>query len=384
MADAIALLLAGAAAGQVALTLLLLGAQPGRTGAHLVLAAILIVLGALAGTPLAAAAFPDHRYGLYLGFVLAAIYLLMPLFWLYADTLTSQEQGVRLRAAWPHLAAALPGLGGAILVVLLPAGDRHSLFIEGTLSGNTQAEVTALALYSLVLLWCALSAGYLTAILWRLAAYRRRLRDLFSNNDQRELHWLSALMIGLGFVWLIAAAALLADNIVGPLPVDGRLPAGLLVGLISVLALFGLRQRPGFENRQGEGEPLVKYGKSALGAEQASRIAARLETAMAKDHLYLDPSLSLQKLSRHLGVPANLMSQTLNQTIGESFFDHVNRWRVRAAEPRIAAGQETVLEIALDVGFNSRSTFYGAFRKVTGQTPRDYRRAGNTGPIARQ
>lgn len=373
-AEGFALVLAGAAAGQAGLTLLLLAAWPGRSGAHFVLAAILVLLCGLSAEPLIAAAFADHRYGLYLGFVLAALYLLIPLFWFYVAALTSDRDWPGAATVWPHLAAVLPGLCGAVLIALLPADERRGLFIEGVMTGGSRSEMTALVLFGLVLLWCLLSAVYVVAILWRLAAYRRRLRDLFSNNDQRELHWLSALMTGLGLVWLVVVAALLADNLAGSIPADRLLPGGLLVCLIIVLAVFGLRQRPGFEHRREDAGTQVKYGKSALAPDQASRIATRLEKMMAEDHLYLDPSLSLQKLSRRLSVSANLLSQTLNQIIGESFFDHVNRWRVRAAEPRIAAGQETVLEIALDVGFNSRSTFYAAFRKVTGQTPRDYRR----------
>lgn len=375
-AEGFALVLAGAASGQAGLTLLLLAAWPGRSAAHIVLAAILVLLCGLSTEPLIAAAFPDHRYGLFLGFVLAALYTQIPLFWFYVTALTSDRGWQLARASWLHLAAALPGLCGAVLIALLPVDERQRLFIEGVMTEGSRSEIAALVLFGLVLLWCLLSAVYVVAILWRLAAYRRRLRDLFSNNDQRELHWLSALMTGLGLVWLIVVVALLADNFGGAIPAVRWLPGGLLIGLIMVLSVFGLRQRPGFEHRREDAGTLVKYGKSALSPDQASRIVTRLEKVMAEDHLYLDPSLSLQKLSRRLGVSANLLSQTLNQIIGESFFDHINRWRVRAAEPRIAAGGETVLEIALDVGFNSRSTFYAAFRKVTGQTPRDYRRTG--------
>ncbi|MCH2168635.1 MAG: helix-turn-helix transcriptional regulator [Oceanicola sp.] len=67
------------------------------------------------------------------------------------------------------------------------------------------------------------------------------------------------------------------------------------------------------------------------------------------------------------------MSQTLNQEIGASFFDYVARWRIEASKPLIMAGQESVLAVALDVGFNSRSTFYKAFNRETGMTPKSYR-----------
>lgn len=96
---------------------------------------------------------------------------------------------------------------------------------------------------------------------------------------------------------------------------------------------------------------------------------------MRKDRLYLDPSLSLQKLSQHVGALPNQVSQTLNQQIGVSFFDYIARWRIEASKPMIAAGEASVLTIALDVGFNSRSTFYKAFNRETGMTPKGYRAA---------
>uniref|UniRef100_UPI0025F67C78 helix-turn-helix domain-containing protein n=1 Tax=uncultured Maricaulis sp. TaxID=174710 RepID=UPI0025F67C78 len=105
----------------------------------------------------------------------------------------------------------------------------------------------------------------------------------------------------------------------------------------------------------------------------ADRIAARIEAAMAGDALYLDANLSLPKLAKAIAVPANLVSQVLNQTLDTTFFDYVNRCRIEASLPHILAGKATVLTIALDVGFNSRSTFYTAFKNVTGQTPRQWR-----------
>lgn len=96
---------------------------------------------------------------------------------------------------------------------------------------------------------------------------------------------------------------------------------------------------------------------------------------MRKDKLYLDPNLSLQKLSRHVGAPPNLVSQTLNDQIGLCFFDYVARWRIEASKPLILAREASVLDIALDVGFNSRSTFYKAFRRETGKTPKAFREA---------
>lgn len=96
---------------------------------------------------------------------------------------------------------------------------------------------------------------------------------------------------------------------------------------------------------------------------------------MDKDALYLDPNLSLQKLSRHVGALPNQVSQTLNEQIGASFFDYIAQHRIEAAKPMILDAKASSLAVSLDVGFNSRSTFYKAFKRETGMTPKAFRDA---------
>ena len=78
-------------------------------------------------------------------------------------------------------------------------------------------------------------------------------------------------------------------------------------------------------------------------------------------------------LSRNIGASSNHVSQTLNETLGMSFFDYVNQRRIEDAKPEIILGEKTILNIALAVGFNTSSSFYKAFKKGTGKTPRDFR-----------
>jgi AraC-like DNA-binding protein len=76
-----------------------------------------------------------------------------------------------------------------------------------------------------------------------------------------------------------------------------------------------------------------------------------------------------------VGGAQNMVSQTLNERLGSSFFDYVAHWRIEAAKPLICAGKSSILNIAMDVGFNSKSTFYKMFKKETGMTPKAFREA---------
>lgn len=126
-------------------------------------------------------------------------------------------------------------------------------------------------------------------------------------------------------------------------------------------------------NGNGKG----RYVKSGLSQRGMAELLDNLEQVMEREQLHLDPDLSLPKLAEHLNATVNYVSQAINAGLQSTFFDYVNRKRVDEALGLIQSDAEphrAMLDIALAVGFNSTSTFYSAFRKVTGVTPGAYRR----------
>ncbi len=120
-----------------------------------------------------------------------------------------------------------------------------------------------------------------------------------------------------------------------------------------------------------------RYAKSGLGNAAMEELKQKLHELMDGDRLYLEPNLTLPELAARLGSSVNHLSQVINAGFGMSFFDYLNKYRVE--EDMRVLGDEsdkdrTVLSVALQVGFNSTSTFYVAFKKVTGRTPAQYRR----------
>lgn len=100
----------------------------------------------------------------------------------------------------------------------------------------------------------------------------------------------------------------------------------------------------------------------------------KLELAM-NDKAYLNPELTLTELARSLGTNASLLSKVINGGYGQNFNDYINSYRVSEAirlmkDP--ACKNFSLLAIAFDAGFNSKSTFNRAFRKVTGTIPREH------------
>lgn len=277
----------------------------------------------------------------------------------------------------------LPGLGvmTALAYMALSDTQRRTMFIDGQLPPGAGPAILALATFALVLLWPLASGVYVVAILRLMARYRGWLRDRFSNVDRIEMRWVEVFMGLVAVVWACAAAALLTDNLASAPAATGQTML-LMTGALTLLLIgFSLRARPldptGAETVDdpdlGAPEPR-KYARSALTPDHAQRLAKRIGRAMREDQLHLDPNLSLARLSRQIGAAPNMVSQTLNDTLGRTFFDYVNDQRIDTAMGWLKDSEMSVLDIAIAAGFNSRSTFYKAFRARTGQTPQRYRR----------
>ena len=92
---------------------------------------------------------------------------------------------------------------------------------------------------------------------------------------------------------------------------------------------------------------------------------------------YLNPDLTLHQLAAELGISSHLLSQVINDHLKLNFFDFVNQYRVKTFKERIVSPHYSafsVLGIAFDCGFNSKSAFNRIFKKNTGLTPSQFRK----------
>jgi len=128
----------------------------------------------------------------------------------------------------------------------------------------------------------------------------------------------------------------------------------------------------------GETEPKEKYKTSALLPETVDTVLPKLTRLMEKEKIYLEADLSLKILAQKLGVHYNHLSRIINEQMGKNFNDYINSYRIEEAGKQLknpALQRKTILEIAYDTGFYSKSVFNTAFKKITGMTPSEYRKA---------
>jgi AraC-like DNA-binding protein len=119
----------------------------------------------------------------------------------------------------------------------------------------------------------------------------------------------------------------------------------------------------------------VKYHKTSLPAEKAELLEANLLELMKEKKPYLDNSIRIGDIAALLSVSTNHLSQIINQNLGKNFYDFINQYRVDEAKLLMQDPLKqklTLIAIAMDAGFNSKSTFNKVFKELTRQTPSEY------------
>ncbi|MBK8567008.1 MAG: helix-turn-helix transcriptional regulator [Saprospiraceae bacterium] len=155
-------------------------------------------------------------------------------------------------------------------------------------------------------------------------------------------------------------------------------------GLIYYLCIAGYAQtqprRLHFEPTSPTAEVVVEEAPilpkaEKLADEELQSWKAQIERLMADERLYLEPELTLSDLARRLQTNASLLSAAVNRAFGKNFNDFVNEYRVEEVKRLLEdpkAKHLSLLGIGLECGFNSKSTFNRAFRKVTGVAPSEW------------
>jgi len=118
-----------------------------------------------------------------------------------------------------------------------------------------------------------------------------------------------------------------------------------------------------------------KYKKSLLSKELLAKYRQQLEQLMQEEKPYLDANLTLRSLAQLMHIPPNHLSQLLNEGFNKNFAEYVNAYRLEAFKLKAADPAQqhlTILALAYESGFNSKTVFNTFFKKITGKTPRAY------------
>ncbi|WP_395057431.1 helix-turn-helix domain-containing protein [Flavobacterium sp.] len=123
----------------------------------------------------------------------------------------------------------------------------------------------------------------------------------------------------------------------------------------------------------------VSSEKESFETPKSAEIISQIELVkkyVLENEPYLEPSLTIQELSRQVNIPVRDLSVLINHHMNQHFFDFINEYRIQKAMQILKDSSKsklTILEILYEVGFNSKSSFNTAFKKYTNQTPTEFR-----------
>jgi AraC-like DNA-binding protein len=156
--------------------------------------------------------------------------------------------------------------------------------------------------------------------------------------------------------------------------------------IVYEMAYFSLRKPEVVGGAQGgesggvsveSSSPAKKYERSTLTPERAERHLKRLLEVMEREKPYTDGELTVQKLAESLSIPAQHLSQLINERLNQSFTEFINTYRVEEAKRRLLDARKrhySILAIAEEVGFNSKSAFNAVFKRHANMTPSEFRK----------
>ena len=131
---------------------------------------------------------------------------------------------------------------------------------------------------------------------------------------------------------------------------------------------------------QKEKQPEKKYQKSTLSQTQMNGILQKLTKEMEKHKPYLNPKLTLKILAESINVTPHHLSQVLNEQLNKTYYEWIAIYRVKAAKEIMLSKEKAhykLEEIGKLAGFNSRSVFYKAFKKLEGCSPTQFKEKMN-------
>ncbi len=148
----------------------------------------------------------------------------------------------------------------------------------------------------------------------------------------------------------------------------------LFFSLILYLNTFLFISKRKTNNMLSDNQDLERYANKKITNEHAVSLTERLQKIILDQELYKNPDLKLNDLAKKINISGHQLSQLLNDNLGKSFAAFINEYRITAACELIANDNAIKLEaIGYEVGFNSKSTFYTAFKKHKHTTPTIYK-----------
>ncbi|NOG99593.1 MAG: AraC family transcriptional regulator [Ignavibacteriae bacterium] len=316
----------------------------------------------------------------FLGVTFSFPFLYGPIFYLYAKLLSSNDQTF-YKKLYLHFIPFIVAIIYALVFFYFKTGENKielvKLGIENSLPG--------LEIINYLKPVHGIIYVILTIILVR--EYNKKIKSSYSNIDQINLDWLLHLTIGLSLIWGIVIFSYVYNEFnKEEIELDFLIYIAASV-LIYSIGYLSLRQPQIFtqsfidtENKtlptENNSNQRKSYKQSGLKAEEAELHLNNLIKLMENEKPYLTTNLTLKDLADKLNISTHNLSEIINTQLNQNFYDFVNSYRVEEVKRKLTEDDSlkfSLIAIAFDSGFNSKSAFNSIFKKHTNVTPSQYR-----------
>jgi len=301
-----------------------------------------------------------------------------PFLYLYSKAITNQLKNWRINLL--HFSPAI--ISYAVLFDFFKLSGKEKLLIME----NQGSEFENILNMIIIAILCS-GIIYVFLSIQTTRKHKKNFINEFSSNEKINLSWLNYLVCGIGISWLFVIYG------------NDEILFTVVVLFVIFIGYFGINQLGIFTNTdllkletessfytysdptlnsyslEDKVQKNQKYEKSGLKEETAMEIHKVLCQKMENEKWFTNSELTLVELAQNLDIFPNKLSQVINTYEGKNFHDYINSRRVELFLKLVENPENrkyTILSLAFDCGFNSKSSFNKHFKKITNQTPSVY------------
>jgi AraC-like DNA-binding protein len=304
-------------------------------------------------------------------------FILFPLYFLYSKYLTNKHKKFD-RKDWLHF---LPFIIYKLLLI-----PFYFMNMEEISSFQNSIIISSYPLQYIIFNWVLIFQGsiYMILTIRKVNERNQFLDEHFSSNYRIKLDWLknaSYLGVLTTLVFTIENILLITSNSISDLFGISSIAAGIYIYAIGYLGFSHsgvFTELIVIENKELEKEHITngKYEKSGLSKEKADEYYQKLIQLMEGKKPYKQNKLTLGELAELISVSSHNLSEIINTKTKMNFFDFINQYRIEEVKKEILKPKNdsfTILAIAINAGFNSKSSFNTLFKEYEKMTPTQYR-----------